>query len=98
MHGCPDALGLGHRSAKVFFAAVVVSNGAGKTTLLNMLVGLLPASEGELRVAGLRPSNRPTFLARIGFFAQECPLYREFTVADLLRFGAAMNPGWDDGV
>ena len=75
--------------------AVVGPNGAGKTTLLNMLVGLLPASEGQLRVAGAQPSAEPGFLARVGFLAQDCPLYNEFTVADLLRFGRAMNPRWD---
>ena len=76
--------------------AVVGPNGAGKTTLLNMLVGLLPASEGQLCVVGEQPSSSPAFLARVGFLAQECPLYREFRVADLVRFGRAMNPGWDD--
>jgi len=75
---------------------VVGPNGAGKTTLLSMLVGLLPASEGQLRVMGAQPSSEPEFLAQPGFLAQDCPLYREFTVADLLRFGRAMNPGWDD--
>jgi ABC-2 type transport system ATP-binding protein len=63
-----------------------------------MLVGLLPASEGRLRVMGERPSSKPDFLARIGFVAQDCPLYKEFTVADLLRFGRAMNPRWDDAL
>jgi len=76
--------------------AVVGANGAGKTTLLNMLVGLLPASEGQLRVVGEQPSSKPTFLARIGFLAQDCPLYKEFSVADMLHFGRAMNPNWDD--
>ena len=76
--------------------AVVGANGAGKTTLLNMLVGLLPASEGRLRVVGEEPSSKPTFLARIGFLAQDCPLYKEFSVADMLHFGRAMNPSWDD--
>src|SRR5260370_22895971 len=72
--------------------AVVGPNGAGKTTLLTMLVGLLPASEGELHVAGAQPSSKPEFLARVGFLAQDCPLYKEFTVADLLRFGRAIDP------
>ena len=76
--------------------AVVGPNGAGKTTLLNLLVGLLPASEGQLHVDGAQPSSGPEFLARVGFLAQDCPLYKEFTVADLLRFGRSMNPGWDD--
>jgi ABC-2 type transport system ATP-binding protein len=78
--------------------AVVGPNGAGKTTLLNMLVGLLPASEGHLRVVGEQPSSSPQFLAHVGFLAQECPLYKEFSVADMLRFGRAMNPGWDDAL
>ncbi len=76
--------------------AVVGANGAGKTTLLNMLVGLLSASEGQLRVAGEQPSSDPAFLARVGYLAQDSPLYKEFTVVDLLHFGRAMNPSWDD--
>ncbi len=75
--------------------AVVGPNGAGKTTLLNLLVGLLPASEGNLHVDGEVPNSGPDFLARVGFVAQDCPLYKEFTVADMLRFGASMNPMWD---
>jgi ABC-2 type transport system ATP-binding protein len=78
--------------------ALVGPNGAGKTTLLNLLVGLLPASEGRLRVVGAQPSSRPEFLARVGFVAQDCPLYKEFSVADLVRFGRAMNPRWDDAL
>ncbi len=76
--------------------AVVGPNGAGKTTLLNLLVGLLPPSAGSLRVVGEEPNSGPEFLARVGFVAQDCPLYKEFTVSDLLRFGRSMNPVWDD--
>ena len=76
--------------------AVVGPNGAGKTTLLNMLVGLLPASTGRLDVFGHPASSKPEFLAQVGYLAQNCPLYRDFTVAELVHFGRAMNPGWDD--
>ena len=34
-------------------------------------------------------------LARVGFVAQEMPLYASLSVADHLRLGAALNPGWD---
>ena len=90
LRGCTLSLPTGS------ITAVVGANGAGKTTLLNLLVGLLPASEGRLRVVGEVPSSKPTFLARIGFLAQDCPLYKEFSVADMVHFGRAMNPNWDD--
>jgi ABC-2 type transport system ATP-binding protein len=78
--------------------AVVGPNGAGKTTLLTMLVGLLPTSEGQLLVMGEAPSSKPAFLSRVGFLAQDCPLYGDYTVADMLHFGRSMNPRRDDGL
>src|SRR5205823_5162080 len=37
-------------------------------------------------------------LARVGFVAQDTPVYARMTVADHLRLGAWLNPGWDDGL
>jgi ABC-2 type transport system ATP-binding protein len=36
-----------------------------------------------------------TLLPRVGFVAQEHPLYRGFTVAETLRLGRELNPSWD---
>jgi ABC-2 type transport system ATP-binding protein len=35
-------------------------------------------------------------MARVGFVAQDTSLYANLTVADHLRLGAHLNPGWDD--
>jgi ABC-2 type transport system ATP-binding protein len=76
--------------------ALVGPNGAGKTTLLRLVTGLLAPTEGSVDVFGESPAaNTPQALARIGFVAQEHPLYRRFTIADLLHLGRATNLRWD---
>ena len=79
--------------------ALVGPNGAGKTTLLEIAVGILEPSEGEIHVLGQAVRGQtPTLLARIGFVAQDAPLYRNFTVLDMLRVGRHLNPRWDDSL
>ncbi|TDV43212.1 ABC transporter ATP-binding protein [Actinophytocola oryzae] len=77
--------------------ALVGPNGAGKTTLLHMVVGLLSPDEGNATVLG-EPVGTTRTLSRIAFLAQDKPLYDRFSVADMLRFGAHLNPGWDDAL
>jgi ABC-2 type transport system ATP-binding protein len=74
---------------------LVGPNGAGKTTLLHMAIGMLEPTSGTIEVLGGRPASGPAQLAKVGFVAQDAPVYAGFTVADHLRFGAHMNPGWD---
>jgi ABC-2 type transport system ATP-binding protein len=74
---------------------LVGPNGAGKTTLLHLAVGLLAPTSGTIEVLGGRPASGPRELARVGFVAQETPTYATLSVADHLRLGAWLNPGWD---
>jgi ABC-2 type transport system ATP-binding protein len=76
--------------------ALVGPNGAGKTTLLQAVTGLLTPTEGVVRVFGepMRSDNTQA-LAQVGFVAQHHPLYKNFTVADLLRMGRRLNLRWD---
>jgi ABC-2 type transport system ATP-binding protein len=75
---------------------LVGPNGAGKTTLLRLAVGLLAPTCGTITVLGERPAAGPGQLARVGFVAQDTPVYARMTVADHLRLGAWLNRGWDD--
>jgi ABC-2 type transport system ATP-binding protein len=76
--------------------ALVGPNGAGKTTLLEMVIGLLEPTEGQVLVFGeaSRAGSAET-LGRVGYVAQDHPVYRDFTVADMFHLGRAMNPSWD---
>jgi len=77
-------------------AGLVGPNGAGKTTLLQMIIGLLQPTEGQVSVFGQTShADAAATLARVSFVAQDHPLYRDFSVADMFHLGRAMNPSWD---
>jgi ABC-2 type transport system ATP-binding protein len=74
---------------------IVGPNGAGKTTLLSLAAGLLAPTAGTIEVLGGPPPENPAELARVGFVAQDAPVYRSLPAAAHLRMAAALNPGWD---
>jgi ABC-2 type transport system ATP-binding protein len=77
--------------------ALVGPNGAGKTTLLHLAVGLLRPTEGSVRVLGWEPREEPQLvLSRIGFVAQDTPLYRRYSAAELLHLGRSLNRRWNE--
>ena len=62
-------------------------NGAGKSTTFKMLCGLLPASSGELSVAGVNlRTARAAARASVGYVAQKFSLYGMLTVRENLEF------------
>jgi ABC-2 type transport system ATP-binding protein len=75
---------------------LVGPNGAGKSTLLQLSCGLIAPTSGTIRVLGSRPGGSREHLARVGFVAQDTPVYADLSVADHLRMGARLNPGWDE--
>ena len=74
---------------------LVGPNGAGKSTLLGLVCGVITPTAGSIAVLGNRPGGSAAQLARVGFVAQDAPVYRGLSVADHLRLGARLNPRWD---
>jgi ABC-2 type transport system ATP-binding protein len=65
-------------------------NGAGKTTTFRMLCGLLPATGGELYVAGADVRTaRAEARTRLGYVAQKFSLYGALSVVENLEFFAS---------
>ncbi len=61
-------------------------NGAGKTTTMRILTGYIPATAGEVTIAGLSVQDNPLDIRRkIGYLPENVPLYNEMTVEAYLR-------------
>jgi ABC-2 type transport system ATP-binding protein len=88
---CALAIPAGH------VAALVGPNGAGKTTLLNLAVGLTAPTAGSVTVLGGRPAGSPAALDGIAFVAQNTPLYKNLSAADMLHLTRNLNRRFDQG-
>lgn len=76
--------------------ALLGTNGAGKTTTIQVLLGLLPADAGEVRVAGFDPAKSPIELRRsVGYLAEDQTMYGWMTAVELCRFLRPFYPTWD---
>lgn len=67
-------------------------NGAGKSTTINMLCGLIPPDQGDIRLFGkaLVPGDL-SYKRRIGYLSESNPLYRDMYVREFLGFMAALQ-------
>ncbi len=67
-------------------------NGAGKSTIMKMLTGFLEPSSGSIRIDGLdMVSALSAVQSRIGYLPENCPVWPEMTVIDLLDYQAALH-------
>src|SRR4051812_30024607 len=64
-------------------------NSSGKSTLLGLAVGLLRPDEGSIEAPPI---------ADVGYVAQDAPLYRSFSVGEMLDFARSTNVRWDQAL
>jgi ABC-2 type transport system ATP-binding protein len=89
LRDCSLAIPAGH------VTALVGPNGAGKSTLLNLAVGLAAPTEGRVTVLGDQPAGSPAALDGIAFVAQDTPLYKSLSAADMLHLTRNLNHRFD---
>jgi len=97
--GIPVFAGLSLNVSEREFVGILGHNGMGKTTLLRTLIGILPATSGEIRFQGASITQAPPHRrARIGigYVPQGRGIFQGLTVRDNLRFAAVAVGRSDD--
>jgi len=76
--------------------ALIGPSGAGKTTLMKLIMGQVPPSSGQLKVAGLsHPVDLKEIRSRIGYVGEDPPFMPNKRVGEIIRFAAPYYSRWD---
>ena len=76
---------------------LVGPNGAGKSTILRIIMGLVSADNGHVKVLGnAMPEQQVMAKANIGFVSEDMRLYETETIAYHMGFIKSIFPSWDE--
>lgn len=86
-----DGVDLDIRRGELF--GLIGHNGAGKSTLFKMMLGLIPATAGEIRIAGTAVGGRDFRAVRrsVGYLPENVVLYDNLTGLETLQFFARLK-------
>lgn len=86
-----DGVDLDIRAGELF--GLIGHNGAGKTTLFKMMLGLLPATSGDIRIGGQAVRGEAFRQVRrsIGYLPESLALYDNLTGLETLHFFARLK-------
>ena len=86
LHGVHAAFGLGR------VTGLFGPSGSGKSTLIRAIAGVQARVQGRVTVLGQRPGS-PAVRRRLGYMTQAPAVYEDLTVAENLRYFAAIRGG-----
>lgn len=96
-HAAVDGLNLAVGEGSIF--GFLGKNGAGKTTTIRLLLGLLRAGSGQVRLFGKPvegPDSAVSARRRIGYVSENKHLYPYMTVGEIIRFTRPFFPRWQE--
>lgn len=70
-------------------------NGVGKTTILKMIAGLIPPTEGELKVLGKSPFNNLFVSANTIFVDDQMKFPNSLNLTSILKIASTFYEKWD---
>lgn len=78
------------RKGEIF--SLVGPDGAGKTTTIRMMCGILPPTDGQIRILGMdMATERTAIRQRVGYLSQRFSLYGDLTVDENIDFFAEIH-------